>query len=156
MINLKLKIKFMKYLLPSRFKKIGLLLCPLGFILWFISQMGIVRNFFDNFIKDENTSLIITIIITIISFFSFLFGLYALAFSKEKIEDEMIQKLRLESFHLAGLFQIVGIIISFILFAIFNEPESDSDWLIFFIATLFLFWIAYILLFNIKLYTIKN
>lgn len=142
----------MKYLLPSQFKKIGLVLCPLGFILWFICQMGFVRNFFDYFIKDENTSLILTIIITMLSFFSFLFGLYALAFSKEKMEDEMIQKLRLESFQLAGLIQIVGIIISFILFAIIDEPSRDSGWLTFFIAILFIFWVAYILLFNFKLF----
>lgn len=144
----------MKFLLPHRFKKIGLIAFPVGFSLWFIGQMGLIKNFLDKFISNEDTSLILTIIILVISFFSFLLGLYALAFSKEKIEDEMIQKIRLESFQMAALTQLLFLIFSFLIIAIYKEP-NEIGWMLFLISIIAVFWLSYIFIFNYKVFKLK-
>ncbi len=82
-------------------------------------------------------------------FFSFLAGMYFLSFSKEKVEDEMISKIRLSSFQFAALCQLLFFIFSFAYMAISKkEPVGDGELLLFFLCAIFLFWILFILRFN--------
>lgn len=77
------------FLLPNRFKKIGIILFPIGLIIWIITQLGLINT-------DLNHSL--KVITLTLSFFSFLLGLYFTTFSKEPIEDEYINSVRLNPF----------------------------------------------------------
>ncbi len=74
------------FLLPNRFNKIGIILFSIGLIIWMITQRGLFNT-------DLNHSL--KVIILTLSFFCFLFGLYFTTFSKEPIEDEYINSVRL-------------------------------------------------------------
>lgn len=91
-----------------------------------------------------------------LAFFSFLLGWYFLAFSKEKIEDEFVQNLRLQAFHAGAFIQILF----FFLLAIFffvggKEPANDTGFLILFMAAVFLYWFIYLVYFNGRLWLIK-
>lgn len=133
-------------LLPHRFKKIGLIIAPIGFFLWIIMQIGWISEI-SQFIGVSNPKLV-NMSAAIVGFFSFLFGTYALAFSKEKIEDEMIKNIRLESFQFAALLQIVFLIIGLIWIGFMKNPPKDAGLLLFFIITIIIFWITYITRFN--------
>lgn len=133
-------------LLPNRFKKIGLILAPVGLLLWMTMQIGLSKEFFQ-FIGIPNPRTL-NIIIAILGFYSFLFGIYALSFSKEKIEDEMIKNIRLESFQFAALIQIVLITIGLTWIGFMKNPPSESGLMVFFILQIFIFWIIYIIRFN--------
>ncbi|MHC1704962.1 MAG: hypothetical protein AB9846_13720 [Tenuifilaceae bacterium] len=96
-----------KLLLPNQFKKIGwYLLVPssiLGFFVLFFEfdfkfletkafalyTSNFNKNAFFTFVKDNLTNEIVSIL--------FIIGAIFVAFSKEKIEDEFIEKTRLES-----------------------------------------------------------
>ncbi len=135
----------LSYLLPNRFKKIGLFLLPIGLIIWISIQQGL----FKSELNHTNKVLILTL-----SFLSFLFGLYFILFSKEPIEDEFIERVRLKSFQISSITQIAFFLISFNIMMIFNiEPSGDSGLSIFFLFSIILFWIMYILIFN---YTLIN
>lgn len=84
----------------------------------------------------------------ILGFFAFLFGTYALAFSKERIEDEMIKNVRLKSFQFAAFLQILFLIIGFFWIGFMKNPPRDADLMLFFILAIFMFWIIYIIRFN--------
>ncbi|WP_338732972.1 hypothetical protein [Mangrovimonas cancribranchiae] len=133
-------------LLPHRFKKMGLIIAPIGFFLWLVMQKGWISSF-SKIIGLTNPTLL-NISFAILGFFSFMFGLYALAFSKEKIEDEMIKNIRLESFQFAALLQIVIITIGLIWVGLMKNPPKDAGLMLFFIATIFIFWLTYITRFN--------
>jgi hypothetical protein len=135
----------LSYLLPNRFKKIGLFLLPIGLIIWISIQQGL----FKSELNHTNKVLILTL-----SFLSFLFGLYFILFSKEPIEDEFIERVRLKSFQISSITQMAFFLISFNIMMIFNiEPSGDSGLSIFFLFSIILFWIMYILIFN---YTLIN
>lgn len=138
----------MKLLLPNKFKKYGFFMASLGLVTWLAMQFGIVKNLL-LFLLGESTPAIhsISVSVAIISFFSFLSGMYFLVFSKEKVEDEMIQTTRLESFQFAALVQIICIIIGFLSILIFKEP-GEGGLMLFFIALLFIFWLSFIGRFN--------
>lgn len=143
----------MKYLLPHSFKKTGAIIAPLGFILWLSMQRGLITRAL-NFVFGESTGgqttsvyHTVNVIIAIISFFSFLGGLYFISFSKEKIEDEMVERTRLESFQFAALVQLSFIILFFLSLLFFNEP-NDAGLSLFFIGSIFLFWLCFIARFN--------
>ena len=133
-------------LLPNRFKKIGLFIAPTGFFIWIAMQIGWVTEI-SQFIGLSNPKLL-NMSFAILGFFSFLFGTYALAFSKEKIEDEMIKNIRLESFQFAALLQIVFLIIGLIWIGFMKSPPKDVGLMLFFIIAIFIFWIIYIIRFN--------
>ncbi len=138
----------MKLLLPNRFKKYGIFMAPLGFCIWLAMQLGLTKKIILFFIRDGISAIhTINIIIAIVSFFSFLAGIYFLVFSKEKVEDEMIERTRLDSFQFAALVQIVCIIIGFLLMLIFEEP-GEGRLMLFFILLLFIFWMCFIGRFN--------
>ena len=97
--------------------------------------------------KNSSDYHTVNVCIAILSFFSFLVGIYFVTFSKEKIEDEMVQKTRLDSFQFAAITQIVFIIISFLCMLFFDEP-NEGGLMLFFITTIFLFWFSFIGRFN--------
>ena len=138
----------MKLLLPNRFKKYGVFMAPLGFVTWLAMQFGLTKNLMLLFLSDSSLAIhTINVVVAILSFFSFLAGIYFLVFSKEKVEDEMIQKTRLDSFQFAALIQIVCIILGFLLMLIFKEP-GEGGLMLFFIMLLFIFWLCFIGRFN--------
>lgn len=143
----------MKFLFPYQFKKAGIIIAPTGVFFWLSMQFGYTMKVFAKLSAYTGVSLpnstyqIINIIIAVISFFAFLFGLYFIAFSRERIEDEMVQKTRLDSFQFAALIQIIFSIIGFISILIFGDP-NESGLLLFFISLLFLFWLSFIGRFN--------
>ena len=143
----------MKYLLPHRFKRIGAIIAPLGFALWICMQLGFVTQVFiflfgeSSRTQSSNPYHIANVLIAILSFFSFLAGIYFVTFSKEKVEDEMVQRTRLDSFQFAALAQIIFIIFSFLFMLLFKEP-GEGGLMLFFIITIFLFWLCFIGRFN--------
>ena len=143
-----IKLKFMKLLLPNRFKRYGLFMAPLGFVIWLAMQFGLTKKIMLLFLSEVGPAIhTINVLVAIISFFSFLSGIYFLVFSKEKVEDEMIQKTRLDSFQFAALVQIVCIILGFLSMLIFKEP-GEGGLMLFFIVLLFVFWLCFIGRFN--------
>jgi len=141
----------MTYLLPYRFKKIGTVIAPIGFALWIFMQVGMITRTLNFFIEETSSNHfafhVVNVITAVISFFSFLAGIYFITFSKEKIEDEMVQRTRLDSFQFAALTQIIFIIIGFFLMMILEEP-SQGGLMLFFISMIFLFWLSFICRFN--------
>ncbi|GAA4279672.1 hypothetical protein [Gaetbulibacter aestuarii] len=133
-------------LLPNHFKKIGLFVAPLGLLLWVAMQKGLISDITLYFGLSNSTPL--NIITAIVGLLSFLFGIYAMAFSKEKIEDEMIKNIRLESFRTAALIQIILITTGLILVGLMKEPPKDAGMMLFFIAAIIIFWFTYIIRFN--------
>ena len=146
----------MKYLLPHRFKKIGAIIAPIGFALWICMQFGYVTKvlifLYGESSETQNSSYhIVNVCVAILSFFSFLIGIYFVTFSKEKLEDEMVQRTRLDSFQFAALAQIIFIIISFLFMLLFKEP-GEGGLMLFFITAIFLFWLCFIGRFNFILH----
>ena len=144
------KTTFMKpsLLLPNRFKKIGLVLLSLGLLVWILTQKELI------FTDLDKTNKVITLTI---SFFCFLFGLYFFTFSKEPIEDEYINSIRLKSFQISSLIQMVFFIFSFILMFLFkNEPNGDEGLSTFLLSSIILYWLVYIVSFNYNLISIKR
>lgn len=141
----------MTYLLSHRFKMIGAIIAPIGFSLWIFMQLGMVNRALNFFIEETSSNHfafhIVNVCIAILSFFSFLAGIYFVTFSKEKIEDEMVERTRLDSFQFAALTQIIFIIVGFFLMMILEEP-SQGGLMLFFISMIFLFWISFICRFN--------
>jgi len=148
-----MKIDRMKYLLPHRFKKIGFVIIPMGLSLWLAMQLDYINRLLVNIFGQLDTNYvwstyhIVNIIAAILGFFSFLAGLYFVSFSREKEEDEMIQKIRLDSFQFAALLQIILMITGFVFMMIAGDP-GQNGMLIFFIALIFLFWLSFIGRFN--------
>lgn len=133
-------------LLPHRFKKIGLIIAPTGFFLWIAMQIGWISEISKIMGLADATPLNISV--AILGLLSFLFGIYAMAFSKEKIEDELIKNVRLESFRSAALVQIISIIIGLIYVGFMKNPPKDAGMMLFFITAILIFWITYIIRFN--------
>src|SRR5688572_5523848 len=153
-ISFSIKLTSMKFLLPHRFKKIGVIMAPLGFTLWLAMQLGYITKLLTYIFGETETSAsyhIANVIIAIISFFSFLGGLYFVSFSKEKIEDEMVQKTRLDSFQFAALVQIIFSIAGFI-FILFAGDPDEGGLMLFFISMIILFWISFLGRFNYVLH----
>jgi hypothetical protein len=141
-----------RFLLPTRFKKLGLLFLPMGMFLWIGGQLGVFNSMLNtlHFRQPGFQMILIT------GFFTFLAGIYFLMFSKEKTEDEFIMRIRLESFHFAALFQLIFFVLLFSGMAIFSiEPGSESAFILILSGVILLFWLAYIIRFNYTLH-VKN
>lgn len=143
----------MNFLLPHRFKKVGVVIAPLGLCLWLLMQLGFIRSLLIKIFGQLDGSYewsayhIVNIVVAIFGFFSFLAGLYFISFSKEKVEDEMVQKTRLDSFQFAALLQIIATIAGF-LFILFAGDPGESGMMLFFVVLVFLFWLSFIGRFN--------
>lgn len=136
------------FLLPNRFKKIGLLLFPIGLIIWMVTQRGLLNTDLNHTMKVVTLTL---------SFFSFLFGLYFTTFSKEAIEDEYINSVRLKSFQISSITQMVFFLISFTLMFILNiEPNGDGGLSLFLLCSIILYWVTYMVFFNYSLINNKS
>ncbi len=133
-------------LLPHHFKRVGLIIAPTGFFLWIAMQIGWITKI-SQFIGLSNPKPL-NMAFAILGFLSFLFGTYALSFSKEKIEDEMIKNVRLESIQFAALLQIVFLIIGLVWMGFMKNPPNADGLMLFFIVAIFIFWITYIIRFN--------
>lgn len=102
----------MKLLLPYSYKKTGKLLAPLGFIVWLLLQRGYVTQvLIASFgepapVAGHPPYSTANIFVAVLSFFSFLGGMYLVAFSKEKIEDEMVQQKSWKAFNSLPLFRL--------------------------------------------------
>lgn len=143
----------MKFLLPHQYKKIGVVIAPLGFCLWLLMQLGYINSLLISFFGQLKGSYewsayhIVNIVAAILGFFSFLAGLYFVSFSKEKVEDEMVQKTRLDSFQFAAFLQIIVTIAGFLFMMLSGDPE-ENGMMLFFVVLLFLFWLSFIARFN--------
>jgi ABC-type spermidine/putrescine transport system permease subunit I len=147
----------MRFLLPHQFKKIGAFVAPLGFLLWVAAQRGMVTEVLSR-LFSENTVLLsstqyhhVNVAVIITSFFSFLGGIYLVTFSKEKVEDELAQRTRLDSFQFAALVQILVILAGFLLMLFTKEPDREGM-MLFFVSVVVLFWLSFIGRFNYVLH----
>lgn len=147
----------MKLLLPHRYKKIGAVIAPMGLGFWLAMQLGYITKALTHFFgEQENLSTVsayhsIKVVVAIISFFSFLGGIYFVTFSREKVEDEMVQRTRLDSFQFAALIQIIVTIAGFVFMLLAGEP-GEGGLMLFFIGLIFLFWLSFIGRFNYMLH----
>jgi hypothetical protein len=131
------------YLLPNKFKRTGIVLFPLGLFTWITTQLGWYNSELNSAMKAVLLSA---------SFFSALFGLYFTIFSKEVVEDEYINSVRLSAFQISSLVQMAYFIISFaLMFILKNEPNGDGGLSLFFLYAIAIFWITYLAAFNITL-----
>ena len=136
------------FLLPNRFKKVGIFFFPIGIIVWVLTQRGL-------FSTDLNHQM--KVLILTLSFFSFLFGLYFITFSKEPIEDEYINSVRLKSFQISSITQMAFFLIYFLLIFILNiEPHGDAGLSIFLLSSIILYWLMYMIIFNYILFINKS
>ena len=136
------------FLLPNSFKKIGYFLFSIGLIIWISIHQGLFKTELNHTIKVLTLTL---------SFFSFLIGLYLISFSKEPIEDEYIDSVRLKSFQISSITQMVFFLISFTIMFIFNiEPSGDGGLSIYLLSSIILFWVMYIMIFNYTLINTKS
>lgn len=147
----------MKFLLSHRYKKIGAIVAPLGFSLCLIMQLGYIKTMltyiFGQIGGDYEWPVyhIVNVAAAVLGFFSFLAGLYFVSFSREKVEDEMVQKTRLDSFQFAAFLQIIVTIAGFLFITIAGDP-GEGRMMLFFIVLVFLFWLTFIGRFNYVLH----
>lgn len=147
----------MKLLLPHRYKKIGAVMAPLGFIIWLLMQWGyltrlLISVFGQSAAADAGTPYHgANVTAAVLGFFSFLAGLYLVAFSKEKVEDEMVKSTRLHSFQFAAFLQLIVTIAGFLFIALAGDP-SEGRMMLFFIGLLLSFWVSFIGRFNYMLH----
>ncbi|WP_417445233.1 hypothetical protein [Joostella sp.] len=92
--------KMKRYQLPNRFKKIGIGIVIISLVTFFINKFSI-----------ENIDL------KLIAKYGILIGLLLISISKEKIEDELITSLRMQSYTFAF---ITGVIITLLTNPLFN------------------------------------
>lgn len=130
----------------------GVVIAPVGFLLWFCIQRGIFTRLFI-FIFGEGTVAnnppfhLANVIIAVISFFAFLGGIYFVTFSKEKVEDEMVLRTRVDSFQFAAFIQIIFLLLGFLAMVLFKEPGKEGM-VLFFASAIFLSWLCFIGRFN--------
>jgi hypothetical protein len=159
-----------RFLLPNKFKKFGAVMAPVGFICWALAQLHV----FDKLVKliipargtvDTPWELAASQFWFLVSFMatmfcSFLLGMLFLVFSRERIEDEYTEKVRLESYQFAALFQFILLFILIVLVIIttLTNKKSRLDILVFQALPIFLillFWIIYFVRFNFILHFSK-
>ena len=121
-------------------------MAPFGFAVWALIQQNMLH------IEEQG----VKTIILAIAFFSFLIGLVFLVLSREKTEDEYTQKVRLDSYQFAAMFQFV-ILLSLTILVIFFENRFGK--LVFeknAILLILVFWLVYFVRFNWILYSSKS
>lgn len=135
-----------RFLFSYQFKRAGVFMAPLGFILWVLLQ----RKVLPVNLPSLKTGLLV------ISFCSFLIGMAFLVLSKEKTEDEYTRKVRLESYQFSAqiqFFLLFGLTILVLFF------ENSLGRLVFEQMPIFIilfFWLTYFIRFNYVLYSSKS
>ena len=131
-----------RFQLSYRFKRMGALMAPFGFIGWALLQRT-------NTLDTEHA---IKTGLLILTFSSFMIGMVFLVLSREKVEDEYTQKVRLESFQFAAILQFailftltILVIISEKRFGVFVFEQIP-------VFLILLFWAIYFIRFNYVLY----
>lgn len=131
----------------------GAVIAPMGLCLWLFMQLGYIKNLLIYVFGQPEEGYkwsayqIANVVAAVLGFFAFLCGLYFFTFSKEKVEDEMVQKTRLDSFQFAAFLQIIVTIAGF-LFMVFAGDPGESGMMLFFVALVLLFWMSFIGRFN--------
>lgn len=133
----------MRVLLPNKFKLIGAIMSPLALATWLAGQLGYLTLF----LASWPTSRALRMSVLGSAVFAFMFGMYFVAFSKEKVEDEMIQRIRLDSFMFAAYVQM-AVVFAFFLSCLFIGDPKQGGFELFLIGTILLFWVSYLLRFN--------
>lgn len=147
-----------KFLLPTKFKKIGWIVLILSIVCWGFSGLD-KSSFFSrkvfaiygtgNDFKMQIFGMINTDIAFTICAVLFIIGGLMVAFSREKYEDEFIASLRLQSFQWSFL---INYLILFILFiSIYGAPFFTIM-----VMNMFTVLILFILRFHYLLYKYKN
>jgi hypothetical protein len=138
---------------PNKFKSIGLVITPISLFLWLLLQFNTsqVNEFISNYYSVDKTEINPVTILIAFSFLIFLIGIVMISFSKEKVEDEMVQIIRLQSFQFAAMLQMIFLIIGFLYILLKGDP-SDNGFMSFLICLLSAFWISYISRFNFVLH----
>lgn len=152
-------VKFtrMKFLLPHRYKRIGAVMAPLGFTLWLLMQFGYVKRVLASIFGQPNAGYAgpplhtINVLAAVAGFFCFLGGMYFVTFSKEKVEDEMVQKTRRDSFQFAAFVQILVTVAGFLFVLLAGDP-GEGGLMLFLVALVVLFWLSFIGRFNYVLH----
>ncbi|WP_210463054.1 hypothetical protein [Rufibacter roseolus] len=149
----------MNLLLPHRFKKVGVYMAILGITLWVLMQRGVVHRFLTFLLGEDLYNLdvpvfyMVNVGLTSGGFFVFLMGVYCIAFSKERVEDEMIQKIRVDSFQFAALLQLPLIVCGLFSFLLPGHTNIESEIIILvLVSSLMVFWFGFIGRFNYMLH----
>lgn len=143
----------MKSFIPHRYKRPGAIMIPLGFTLWMLMQLGYIKKILVYFFGEPELNYVSTVynivnaVAAVIGFFSFLAGIFFITFSKERVEDEMVQRTRLDSFQFAAYIQLIAVIIGFLFILIMGE-KGESRLMFFLAFFIILFWISFIARFN--------
>jgi len=111
--------KMKKYQLPNQFKKIGFSVLIISFVSLFINKFSISNSEF-----------------TLIAKYGILVGLLVVSISKEKIEDELVNNLRMQSYTFAFIIGVVitlanpffSYIVDFFIKAKESSTNDVGDW----------------------------
>jgi hypothetical protein len=142
-------MKTKNYLLPHNFQKIGWGLFIIAFSLLLASNY--VLDSLKVFNKSNNY------LPGIIMYIFILFSMYFIAFSKEKVEDELIQSVRYSSIVFAVLTGFISYTVILIIFA-FNKAINFLPYttIIFMIVNPITLFILYVLIFRTRLFMFKK
>ena len=155
-----------RFLLPHKFKRIGAFFAPIGFTGWVWGQSGGSARMIQNLVNPKGTIATyhplaqnqheLNVAFFIITFFMFLSGLFFLILSREKNEDEYTEKLRLESYQFAAIFQFILVCILFIFIALTNSSLIQDLIVESGLLLILLFWMTYLIRFHIVLYFLNS
>ena len=142
-------MKTKNYLLPHNFQKIGWGIFIISFILLLASKYVIDTLKLFNQNNNYLPGFILYIII--------MFSMYFVAFSKEKIEDELIQSVRYSSIVFTVLTGFISYTIVLII-AAFNKAINFLPYttIIFMIVNPITLFIIYVLIFRTRLFIFKR
>lgn len=133
-----------RLLLPHHFKQIGLIISPVGFLLWVLLQQQILFADAAHFLK---------VLLLIVTSSSFILGFFFAVFSKEKIEDEFINQKRMETLLIAALLQVILVTIGFFVIGFLQWPQTHEGAMFYFIGCIFVFYLFYLIRFNFAVRT---
>lgn len=128
-----------KFLLPNRFKQIGLFISPIGLLLWVLLQRQLLF---------ADAAHLLKVLLLIVTSSSFILGFFFAVFSKEKIEDEFIGQKRLETLLISSLVQVILVVSGFFAIGFLQWPLTHEDAMFYFIGCIFLFYLFYLIRFN--------
>jgi hypothetical protein len=131
------------FLLPHYFKKTGMIIFPIGFLVWLLVQLKVMIPYAPAAIK--------TVLLTG-SACTFVFGFFFAVFSKERIEDEFISQKRMETLFISALIQVILIITGFFAIGLGPWPQTIENQMFYFLGCIFVFYLSYIIRFNYVLY----
>ena len=125
-------------LLPKRFNAVGIVLVILmGLVLIFMTNYKFFARkflFSSAYYHEYYKS---------IAKFGIALGLFFVAAAKEKIEDEMISKIRLESFHLALIAIIMAILVNEAVYFFVDKLYISAAELVYFQLAVYILWFKF-------------